>query len=144
MTDKTGTFSEQEKTAIKERAKELKAEERANAKRADGEKTVLETIAEMPKADREIAEQLHAIITEAAPHLWPKLRYGMPSYAIDGKDVVCFFQAASKYDTAHATFAFDDVAQLKDGTMWPSAFGISELTDADAKTIAALVIKATS
>lgn len=138
-------FSDAERAAMKERAKELKAEKSKAAKgekaRAKGEADLREKIAEMPKADRTMAERLHEIVTKAAPDLMPKTWYGMPAYARDGK-VVCFFQGASKFDARYATFGFNDAATLDDGSMWPTAFALIALTPADEKKIAALVKKA--
>jgi uncharacterized protein YdhG (YjbR/CyaY superfamily) len=134
-------FTAEEKAAMKERAKELKAEERANKDRAAGEKDLLEKIAEMPEPDRSMAQRIHEIVTENAPELMPKTWYGMPAYARDGK-VVCFFQAAAKFDARYATFGFNDTANLDDGAMWPTAFALVELTSAAEEKIAALVKKA--
>jgi uncharacterized protein YdhG (YjbR/CyaY superfamily) len=130
---------------MKERTKELKAEARrgSRADKADGESDVLAKIAEMPEADRVMAERLHAIITASAPALSPKTWYGMPAYAKDGK-VVCFFQSAHKFKSRYATFGFDVAANLDDGAMWPVAFALTELTAADEARIAALVKKAAS
>ena len=120
---------------MKERARELKAEK----SKEDGEKTLLAKVAEMPPADRSMAKELHAIVRESAPNLTPKTWYGMPAYAnADGK-VVCFFQAASKFDARYATFGFNDAANLDDGAMWPTSFALKKLTTADEKKIAALV-----
>ena len=124
---------------MKERAKELKAE----AAKADGEKALLEKVAEMKGTDRAMATRLHAIITAAAPALSPKTWYGMPAYAKDGK-IVCFFQGAYKFKSRYATFGFDVAAKLDDGSMWPVAFALTELTAADEARIAALVKKAVS
>ena len=141
MTDqKYDGFTEDERAAMKERAKELKKGTRGK-KQADEEGALLAKIAEMPPADRVIAERIHAVITENAPVLKPKLWYGMPAYAKDGK-VVCFFQAADKFKSRYATFGFNDVANLDDGTMWPTAFALAELTAADEKRVAELVRKA--
>jgi uncharacterized protein YdhG (YjbR/CyaY superfamily) len=141
MTDqKYDGFTEEERAAMKERAKELKKGTRGK-KQADEEGAVLAKIAEMPAADRVIAERIHAVITEHAPVLKPKLWYGMPAYARDGK-VVCFFQAADKFKSRYATFGFNDVAKLDDGTMWPTAFALAKLTPADEDRIAGLVRKA--
>ncbi|MFC9997298.1 iron chaperone [Nocardia sp. NPDC127526] len=138
-------FSAEERAAMKEHAAELKTAARRGAKatRADGENDVLGKIAEMPESDRAIAERIHAIIKENAPDLAPKLYYGMPAYAKDGK-VLCFFQAAAKFKTRYATFGFNDIANIDDGTLWPTAFGITKLTAADEATIADLVKKAVS
>ena len=131
----------EERAAMKERLRELKAEERVSKNRAAGESALLANIAEMPKPDRVMAERIHAIVTTNAPDLWPKTWYGMPAYAKDGK-VVCFFKAASKFNERYATFGFNDIANLDDGAMWPVVFGLKELTAADEKKIAALVKKA--
>jgi uncharacterized protein YdhG (YjbR/CyaY superfamily) len=130
-------FTAEERAAMRERAKELKAA----TGRAEGEKAVLEKIAEMPASDRAIAERLHALVTETAPALSPKTWYGMPAYARDGK-VVCFFQSADKFKSRYATLGFSDAANLDEGAMWPTAFALKELTGAQEKKIAALVKKA--
>jgi uncharacterized protein YdhG (YjbR/CyaY superfamily) len=145
-TDKTFTgLTEEEQGAMKARTHELKAETRRGrgADTADGEPDVLAKIAELPPPDRALAQRLHAIIKASAPALSPKTWYGMPAYAKDGK-VVCFFQAAHKFKTRYATFGFNDAANLDDGTMWPTAFALTELTAADEAQIAALVKKAVS
>ena len=136
-------FTAEERAAMKERAKEVKAEARTNKNKADGESDVLAKIAELPEADRAIAERIHAIITATAPALAPKTWYGMPAYARDGA-VVCFFQAAQKFNTRYATLGFSDVANLDEGTMWPTVFALRELTAADEARIGALVAKAVS
>jgi hypothetical protein len=144
--DKTFTgLTDEERGAMKERTKELKAEARRGprADKADGERDVLAKIAEMPEPDRAMGERLHAIITASAPALSPKTWYGQPAYAKDGK-VVCFFQGAHKFNSRYATFGFNDAANLDDGTMWPVAFALTELTAADEARIAALVKKAVS
>jgi uncharacterized protein YdhG (YjbR/CyaY superfamily) len=133
----SGGFTAEEKAAMRERAKELKAA----AGKADGERDLLAKIAEMPAADRAMAERLHAIVMASAPDLSPRTWYGMPAYAKDGK-VVCFFKAASKFNARYATFGFSDEANLDDGAMWPTDFALKELTaDVEAK-IGALVEKA--
>jgi uncharacterized protein YdhG (YjbR/CyaY superfamily) len=136
----------EERAAMKERAKELKAEGRrgSRAGKADGERAVLAKIAEMPEPDRAMAERLHAIIKASAPALSPKTWYGMPAYANQDGKVVCFFQAAAKFKSRYATFGFDVAANLDDGAMWPVAFALTELTAADEARIAALVKKAVS
>ena len=136
-------FTSEERAAMRERAKELKAEERANKNRAAGESAVLAKIAEMPEPDRSMAERIHAVIKDSAPALSPKLWYGMPGYAKDGK-VVCFFQNAQKFHARYATFGFNDTANLDEGTMWPTAFALTELTPASEARIGALVKKAVS
>jgi uncharacterized protein YdhG (YjbR/CyaY superfamily) len=128
---------------MKERARELKAEARANQDRAAGERAVLAKIAEMPEPDRAMAERLHAIITAGAPVLSPKTWYGMPAYARDGK-IVCFFQSADKFKSRYATLGFNDEANLDDGAMWPTSFALKELTAAEEARISALVEKAVS
>jgi uncharacterized protein YdhG (YjbR/CyaY superfamily) len=130
-------FTAEERAAMRERAKELKAE----ATKADGERAVREKIAEMQGPDRAMAERLHAIVTASAPELSPKTWYGMPAYAKDGK-VVCFFQSAQKFKTRYATFGFSDTANLDDGAMWPTSFALKELTASAEARIAALVKKA--
>jgi uncharacterized protein YdhG (YjbR/CyaY superfamily) len=136
-------FSDEERAAMKERAQELKAEARAKKDRAEGESAVLAKIAEMPEPDRAMANRLHAIIKASAPALSPKLWYGMPAYAKDGK-VVCFFQSAQKFNTRYATLGFSDAANLDEGAMWPTAFALKELTAAEEARIGALVKKAVS
>ena len=136
-------FTDEERAAIQERAREVKSAARrgSRADKADGERDVLAKIAEMPESDRTMAERIHAIIKASAPALSPKLWYGMPSYAKDGK-VVCFFQAADKFKSRYATFGFNDDANLDEGTMWPTSFALTELTAADEARIGALVKKA--
>ena len=136
-------FTEEERAAMKERVKELKAEARANKNKAEGESDVLAKIAEMPEPDRAIAKRLHEIIKASAPALSPKTWYGMPAYARDGK-VVCFFQSAQKFNTRYATLGFNDQANLDEGVMWPTAFALQELTAAEEERIGALVKKAVS
>jgi uncharacterized protein YdhG (YjbR/CyaY superfamily) len=134
-------FTADERAAMKERARELKAEARANKDRAAGERDVLAKIAEMPESDRLMAERIHAIVTESAPILSPKTWYGMPAYARDGK-IICFFQSADKFKARYATFGFNDDAKLDEGTMWPTSFALTELATADEERIRALVTKA--
>jgi uncharacterized protein YdhG (YjbR/CyaY superfamily) len=136
-------FTDEERGAMKERAKELKAAARPRGKKADEESAVLAKIAEMTESDRAMAERLHDVIKASAPALSPKLWYGMPAYAKDGK-VVCFFQSAQKFNARYATFGFNDTANLDEGAMWPTAFALMELTAADEERIAALVKKAVS
>ncbi len=136
-------FTDEERAAMKERARELKAEARADKNKADGERDVLAKIAEMKGPDRAMAKRLHAIITASAPALSPKTWYGMPAYARDGK-VVCFFQSAQKFNTRYATLGFSDAANLDKGAMWPTSFALKELTAADETKIAALVKRAVS
>ena len=134
-------FTGEERAAMKERAKELKAEARRGADRAAGERDVLTKIAEMHGSDRAMAERLHAIVTASAPELSPKTWYGMPAYARDGK-VVCFFTPAEKFNSRYATFGFNDTANLDDGAMWPTSFALTKLTAAEEKKIGALLKKA--
>ncbi len=136
-------FTDEERAAMRERAKELKAEARANKNKAEGESDVLAKIAAMPEPERAMAQRLHEIITTSAPALSPKTWYGMPAYAKDGK-IVCFFQSAQKFNTRYATFGFNDTANLDDGAMWPTSFALKELTEAVEAQIAALVKKAVS
>lgn len=136
-------FTDEERAAMKQRAKELKAEARASKTRADGESDVLAKIAELPDDERAMAGRLHAIIAAGAPELAPRLWYGMPAYARDGK-IVCFFQSAHKFNTRYATLGFNDTANLDDGAMWPTAFALRELTPAEEERIAALVKRAVS
>jgi uncharacterized protein YdhG (YjbR/CyaY superfamily) len=135
-----GGLSDFEKKAVRERAKELKAE----AQRADGLKALLAKIAEMPQPDRGIAEGVHKIVTATAPGLSPKTWYGMPAYAnADGK-VVCFFQSGAKYESRYCTFGFQDAAPIDEGSMWATGFALTKLTKANEARIRALVKKAVS
>lgn len=137
-------WTDEERAAMKERAKELKAEERANKDRAAGESDLQAKIAEMPGSDRAIAKRLHAIVKASAPMLSPKTWYGMPAYANKDGKIVCFFTPASKFKARYATFGFNDDANLDDGSMWPTSFALKELTDAEEAKISALVKKAVS
>jgi len=136
-------FTDEERAAMKNRAQELKAEARANKKKADGESDVLAKIAEMQEPDRAMAKRLHAIIKASAPTLSPKTWYGMPAYAKDDK-IVCFFQSAQKFNTRYATLGFSDEANLDEGALWPVAFALKELTATEEARISALVKKAVS
>ncbi|MHB1162425.1 MAG: iron chaperone [Chloroflexota bacterium] len=138
-------FTDEERAAMKERAQELKAAARRGPRsgKEDGESDVLAKIAEMPEPDRAMAERLHAIIKASAPVLSPRTWYGMPAYAKDG-NVVCFFQSAQKFKTRYATLGFSDKANLDEGSMWPTAFALKELTADDEARIGALVKKAVS
>ena|SRR5437868_2816499 len=138
-------FTDEERAAMKERAKEAKTAARrgGRASKQDGEADVLSKIAEMTDTDRALAEQLHALITAAAPELSPRTWYGMPAYAKDGK-VLCFFQGANKFKTRYATLGFSDRANLDEGAMWPTAFALDELTPAVKERIGALVRQAVS
>jgi uncharacterized protein YdhG (YjbR/CyaY superfamily) len=141
----SGAFTDEERAAMKERAREERATARRGprAAKADGESDVLAKIAEMRETDRAMAERIHAVIKASAPALSPRTWYGMPAYAKDGK-VVCFFQSAQKFNTRYATLGFNDAANLDEGTMWPTAFALTELTAADEARIGALVNKAVS
>ena len=135
-------FTAEERAAMKERARELKAEERMAKSRAEGEKALLEKLAELPEPDRSMGERIHAIVTENAPELLPKTWYGMPAYANREGKIICFFQPASKFNTRYATLGFNEDARQDDGSMWPTAFALKELTPAGEDQIAALVKKA--
>ena len=132
-----GKFTAEERAAMKERARELKAAQN----REEGERALLAKIAEMPQPDRSMAERLHAIVTESAPSLWPKTWYGMPAYAKDDK-IVCFYKSADKFSSRYATFGFEEAANIDDGAMWPTSFALTKLTPADERKISALVKKA--
>lgn len=136
-------FTAEERAAMKERAKELKAEARREVDREKGERDLLEKVAEMPEPDRSMAERIHRVVMASAPGLMPRTWYGMPAYASDGK-VVCFFQGAAKFGARYATFGFNDAAHLDEGAMWPTSFALVELTDAEEARIAALVARAVS
>jgi len=138
---KTPGFSDAEKAAAKERVKELKAEAKRGADRQAGEQDLLSKIAEMPQADRLMAERIHAIVTAAAPDLDPKTWYGMPAYAREGK-IVCFFKSADKFKSRYATFGFEENARLDEGSMWPTSYALTKLSPADEAKIAELVKKA--
>jgi hypothetical protein len=141
--EQTGRFTDEERGAMKERALELKAARRGPRTDKDEEGAVLAKIAEMLAPDRAMGERLHAVIKASVPGLSPKLWYGMPAYAKDGK-LVCFFQSAQKFKTRYATLGFSDNANLDEGAMWPTAFALTELTAADDARIGALVKKAVS
>ncbi|MFD5402978.1 iron chaperone [Streptomyces griseorubiginosus] len=143
-TKRTETFTADERAAMKERAQEVKASARRGSradKAAEDEAAVVAKIAEMQDSDRVMAERIHAVVKASAPDLAPKLWYGMPAYAKDGK-VVCFFQSAQKFNARYATFGFNDKAELDEGTMWPTAFALTKLTAADEARIAELVKRA--
>ena len=142
INEKSKGFADEERAAMKARAQELKAEARADKNKAEGESAVLASIAAMLEPDRSMAERLHAIIKDSAPALAPKTWYGMPAYANKDGKVVCFFQTAQKFNTRYATLGFNDTANLDEGAMWPVAFALKELTDAEEAKIAALVKKA--
>jgi uncharacterized protein YdhG (YjbR/CyaY superfamily) len=140
--NKSEGFTAEERAAMKERANELKAEERANKNRAAGESAVLAKIAEMEGQDRAMAERLHEIVKASAPELSPKTWYGMPAYADNDGKVVCHFQSAQKFNTRYATFSFSDKANLDEGAMWPTSFALKELSAAEEARIGALVERA--
>jgi uncharacterized protein YdhG (YjbR/CyaY superfamily) len=142
---KTKVWTDEEKAAMQESARERKASSRRNPKdeRADGERDVRAKIAEMPAAERAMAERIHELVTTAAPSLVPRTYYGMPAYAKDGK-VICFFQAKSKFKVRYSTFGFQPDARVDDGEMWPVAFALTKLTKASEARIAELVTKAVS
>ncbi|MBS2964526.1 DUF1801 domain-containing protein [Actinocrinis puniceicyclus] len=138
-------FSDEERAAMKEHARELKSAARRGprATKADGESDVLAKIAEMVEPDRSMADRIHALVKVHAPQLTPRLWYGMPAYAKDGK-IVCFFQTSQKFKTRYSTLGFNDAARLDEGTMWPTAFALTELTAADEARIGALLTRAVS
>jgi uncharacterized protein YdhG (YjbR/CyaY superfamily) len=140
---KSKGFTQEERAAMKERARELKAEARAKKGKADGESDVLAKIAELQGRDRAMAKRIHAIVKASAPVLSPKTWYGMPAYAKDGK-VVCFFQSAQKFNSRYATLGFSDSANLDEGAMWPTSFALKELTAAEEARIGELVKRAVS
>jgi uncharacterized protein YdhG (YjbR/CyaY superfamily) len=137
-------FTDEEKSAMKERAKELKAEARANKNKAEGENDVLAKISEMQGSDRAMAKRIHEIIKASAPALSPKTWYGMPAYANQEGKIVCFFTPASKFKSRYATLGFNDDANLDEGAMWPTSFALKELTATEEAKIGALVKKAAS
>jgi uncharacterized protein YdhG (YjbR/CyaY superfamily) len=146
MAERNATrFTDEERAAMKERAKELKTTARRSPrdKAAEGERDVLEKISEMEQPDREMAEKIHAIIKASAPGLMPRTWYGMPAYARDGS-VLCFFRPARKFSERYAMFGFNDNAKLDDGNMWPVAYALKKLTKADEATITALIKRAVS
>jgi uncharacterized protein YdhG (YjbR/CyaY superfamily) len=136
-------FTAEERAAMRERARELKAEERASKNRAEGERDLLAAIDGMKDPDRAMAKRLHAIVEATAPALWPKTWYGMPAYAKDGK-VVCFFKSAEKFNSRYATLGFEEAANLDEGVMWPTSFALKDLTATEEARIRALVKKAVS
>jgi uncharacterized protein YdhG (YjbR/CyaY superfamily) len=144
-TKRSDTFTDEERAALKERSRELKAEAGRGRRggKADGERDLLAKIAEMEGSDRDMAERIHEIVKATAPDLSPKTWYGMPAYAKDGK-VVCFFQPAAKFKYRYATFGFNEDANLDDGGMWPISFALKELTPSEEARITALVKRALS
>jgi uncharacterized protein YdhG (YjbR/CyaY superfamily) len=147
-TTKSKGFTAEEKAAMKERSRELKAEARRGARgrkaKTDGESDLLAKVAEMPKSDRAMAKRIHAIVKANAPDLSPKTWYGMPAYANEDGKVVCYFQSADKFKSRYATFGFNDDANLDDGAMWATSFALTKLTPAEEEKIATLVKKAVS
>ena len=143
-TKKSTGFTAEEKAAMKERAREMKAEARANKDKAAGESAALEAIAAMQEPDRSMAKRIHTIIKDSAPSLSAKTWYGMPAYANKDGKIVCFFQTAQKFNTRYSTFGFNDSASLDEGEMWPVAFALKELTATEESRISALVKKAVS
>jgi uncharacterized protein YdhG (YjbR/CyaY superfamily) len=141
--DKAGGFTADERAAMKERAAELKRQAKGKATREEGERDILAKIAEMPAPDKAIAKRIHEIVSKTAPDLVPRTWYGMPAYSKDG-DVLCFFQAASKFKSRYQMFGFSDKANLDDGAMWPTYYAIAKLSPAEEKKITALVKKAVS
>jgi uncharacterized protein YdhG (YjbR/CyaY superfamily) len=135
----SGGFSAAERAAMKARAEELKAQGRGGQKKADNERAVLDAIAEMPDADRVLAERIHAVVTTNAPELSPKTWYGMPAYANEDGKVVCFFKAATKFEGRFAVLGFEDAAMLDEAPMWPVVFAIVEWTPAVEEKVVALV-----
>ena len=133
-------FADEERAAMKERVKELKAE----AEKADGESALLAKVAEMPEPDRGMAKRIHAIVKASAPALTPKTWYGMPAYANEDGKIVCFFQSAHKFKARYSSFGFTDEANLDEGAMWPTSFGLKKLTATEEKRISELVKKAVS
>ncbi len=131
-------FTAEERAAMRERARELKAAGRSGRKKADDEQAVLDKIAEMPDPDRALAERVHAVVTATAPELAPRTWYGMPAYAKDGK-VVCFFQGSQKFSNRYSTLGFNDAARLDEGAMWPTAFALLEWTPAVEERVVELV-----
>src|SRR3712207_5627415 len=139
---KSEGFTQEERAAMRERARELKAEARANKKKAEGESDLLAKIAEMEGPDRAMAERLHAIVKASAPSLSPKTWYGMPAYANKDGKVVCYFQSAQKFDARYATLGFNDAANLDEGAMWPTSFALKELGATEEAKIGELVRRA--
>ncbi|CDK00517.1 conserved hypothetical protein [Microbacterium sp. C448] len=142
MAEKTAGLSNDEREAVKQRAAELRAQEKAGKSRAAGEKAVREAIAAMPDDDRVLAEGIDRIVSDVAPHLMPKTWYGFPAYADDAGKIVVFFKAASKFTTRYATLGFEEAAQLDDGDLWVTSFAIISLTPETERTIAQHIRKA--
>jgi uncharacterized protein YdhG (YjbR/CyaY superfamily) len=142
--DESQGFTDQEKAAVRARAKELKAEAKANKDRQEGEQAALSSIAAMPEPDHRLAARIHEIIKVNVPALWAKTWYGMPAYANEEGKVICFFKNASKFNARYATLGFSDVAKLDEGKMWPTEFALTELTNAEETRIIELLKKAVS
>jgi uncharacterized protein YdhG (YjbR/CyaY superfamily) len=142
--DESQGFTDQEKAAVRARAKELKAEAKANKDRQEGEQAALASIAAMPETDHRLAARIHEIIKLNVPALWAKTWYGMPAYANEEGKVICFFKNASKFNARYATLGFSDVAKLDEGKMWPTEFALTELTTAEETRIIELLKKAVS
>jgi uncharacterized protein YdhG (YjbR/CyaY superfamily) len=142
MAESTAGLSKEEREAVKQRAAELRAQEKAGKSRAAGEQAVREAIAEMPDEDRTLAEGIHRIVAEVAPQLLPKTWYGFPAYADENGKIVVFFKAASKYTTRYATLGFEEAAQLDDGDLWVTSFALKALTPETEKTIADYIRRA--
>ncbi len=140
-TESGSGFTAEERAAMKARAAEVKAEEKASKNRAEGEKALLDAIAKMKEPDRGMAKKVHAVVSNAAPDLWAKTWYGMPAYAKDGK-IICFFQPADKFGARYSTFGFNDEAKLDQGAMWPTSYALMKLTPAEEKKLGALVKQA--
>lgn len=135
-------FSDFEKAAMRERAKELAAEARANKNKEEGEKAVMSAITKMPEPDRSMAKRIHEIVKKTAPGLFPKTWYGMPAYSNSSGKVVCFFQSASKFKSRYSTLGFSDSAHLDEGAMWPTSFALKKLTAVEKSKITTLIKKA--
>jgi uncharacterized protein YdhG (YjbR/CyaY superfamily) len=142
MAEKTAGLSKEERDAVKQRAAEVRAQEKAGKSRAAGEQALREAIAALPDEDRSLAEGIDRIVSEVAPHLLPKTWYGFPSYADEAGKVVVFFKPASKFTSRYATLGFEESAKLDDGDLWVTSFAVQALTPKTEKTIAEYVRKA--
>lgn len=139
---RSSDFSEAEKKAMRARARELAAEQKANRKKEEGERDVLAAIKAMSGNDRAMGKKIHDLVIANAPELWPKTWYGMPAYSIEGKKVLCFYQSAEKGEARYATFGFNDLAKLDEGNMWPTSFALQRITSREEKMIVSLLKKA--